>query len=187
MNLLAAGYSKALTPAGVLLLVAILGGLEAGLGAGGSALLAVGIVGVPGFSYKKFPLLARTFGLPQQWRNNVVIALLLLAAGACALFNVPAPVPATVAGLAVGNAALAAARFRLNASAHVSVLTFGVLWVTAVFGSPFAILLILVPMMMLSRTALREHSWRECAAGAVIGILASGCFVAASGGVALFA
>lgn len=182
-----AAFSRILTPAGVLLVVVLLAGVEAGLGAAGTGVLVVGAVVLPGFSHKRFPLIAKPLGLPHSWRNRVVFALTLLAAGACLLLNVPAPVPQTVAGLAVGNAALAVSRRWLNASAHVSVLTFGVLWVTAVFGFPFATLLLLVPVMMLSRTALREHTWLECAAGAAIGILAGGCFAAASGGVALFA
>jgi membrane-associated phospholipid phosphatase len=82
-----------------------------------------------------------------------------------------------VLGLVAGNGLLALARRWMNASAHVSVTTFAVLWVTDVVGTVFIWLLVLSPMMMLSRTALREHTWREAVAGALLGIVTYCCFV----------
>jgi len=158
----------------------VLAGIQAGLGVPGVAVLAVGIIVVPGLVYTKFPQLAGKLGVPATWRTRVVTVLMVAGAAACALLNVPAPVPATVVGLAAGNAGLALARRRLDASGHVSVLTFAVLWGTAVFGPGFAWLLVLTPMMLVSRTALREHTWGEAWAGALVGITTFGCFAGAS-------
>lgn len=177
---LAASFSKMFTPALVLLVVIVLAGIKAGLGVFGVAVLAVGIIVIPGFTYKKFPLIAGKLGLPANWRTKVVTILTVVGAFACALLNVPAPVPATVVGLVAGNAGLALARRRMNASAHVSVITFAVLWGTAVFGPAFVWLLVLSPIMLVSRTALREHTWGEALAGALIGIVTFGCFVGAN-------
>jgi hypothetical protein len=177
---LAASFSKAFTPAGVLLLVTILAGIKAGLGILGVIALAVGIVVIPGLTYKKFPLLAEKLGLPSNLRTKTVTALTLAGLVACSLLNIPSPVPATVVGLVVGNAGLALARRWLNASAHVSVLTFAVLWVIEVFGQSFAWLLVLSPMMLFSRTALREHTWGEALVGALIGLVTFGCFAGAN-------
>jgi hypothetical protein len=177
---LAASFSKIFTPAGVLLVVIVLAGIKAGLGVLGVAVLAVSIIVIPGFTYKKFPLIAGKLGLPANWRTKVVTILTVVGAVACALLNVPAPVPATVIGLVAGNAGLALARRWMNASAHVSVITFAVLWGTAVFGPAFVWLLVLSPMMLVSRTALREHTWGEALVGALIGIVTFGCFVGAN-------
>ncbi|EMY36063.1 hypothetical protein D477_001004 [Arthrobacter crystallopoietes BAB-32] len=68
----------------------------------------------------------------------------------------------------------------MNASAHVSVITFAALWGTAVFGPALGWLLVLSPMMMVSRTALKEHTWGEALTGALIGIVTFGCFVGAT-------
>ncbi|MBO1269507.1 hypothetical protein [Arthrobacter cavernae] len=177
---LAASFSKIFTPAGVLLVVVVLAGVRAGLGILGVTALALGVIVVPGLAYKKFSLLAGPFGMPATWRTRVVTILTVVGALACALLNVPAPVPATVVALVAGNAGLALARRWMNASAHVSVLTFAVLWGTAVFGPAAAWLLVLSPMMLISRTALREHTWGEAVVGAFIGMVSFGCFVGAN-------
>jgi len=174
---LAANFSRIFTPAGVLFVVIVLSGITAGLGLLGVALLAVGIIVIPGLTYKKFPLIAGKLGLPASWRTTIVTALTLAGAAACVLLNVPAPIPATVLGLVAGNAGLALARRWMNASAHVSVITFAVLWAIDIFGPAFAWLLVLSPMMLMSRTALKEHTWGEALAGALIGIATYGCFV----------
>jgi hypothetical protein len=180
MILLMATYSKLFAPAFVLLAVVLLGGLEARLGVIGSMILAAGIVGLPGVTYKKFPLFAGALGLQLEWRTKVVVVQTLIGAAACVLLDVQARVTATVVGLAAGNAALAITRFKLNASAHVSVLTFAVLWGTAVFGLLWAYLLVLIPIMLVSRKTLREHSWGEGLAGLLVGGAAFVCFVVAN-------
>lgn len=174
---LAVSFSKLLLPAGVLLVVIVLAGAKAGLGIGGTAVLAFAVVVVPGLAYKRFDLIAVKLRLPKSRRTTVVTALTVAAALACVVLNVPTPVPATVLGLVAGNAALALARRWMNASAHVSVITFAVLWVIDVFGTAFALLLVLSPMMVLSRTALKEHTWREALAGALLGVVTYCCFV----------
>lgn len=177
---LAASFSKAFTPAVVLLLVIILAGTKAELGILGVIALAVGIVVIPGLTYKKFPLLAEKLGLPASLRTKTVTLLTVAGVVACSLLNIQSPVPATVVGLVAGNVGLALARRWLNASAHVSVLTFAVLWVIQVFGHTFTWLLVLSPMMLFSRTALREHTWGEALVGALIGLVTFGCFVGAN-------
>jgi hypothetical protein len=177
---LAASFSKAFAPAVVLLVVIVLAGVNAGLGPLGVVALALGIIVIPGFTYKKYSLISARLGLPATWRTRVVTILTVVGVVSCALLHVPAPVPATVVGLVAGNAGLALARRWLNASAHVSVITFAVLWGTAVFGPSLGWLLVLSPMMMVSRTALKEHTWGEALAGALIGIVTFGCFVGAT-------
>jgi hypothetical protein len=180
LPILAANFSKAFSPAGVLLLVVLLAGAKAGLGIVGVSVLAAGIIVIPGLAYKKFPLLTGKLGLSVDLRTTVVTSLTVAGVVACFLFNLPAPVPATVIGFAAGNAGLALARRWMNASAHVSVLTFAVLWVIQVFGPAFAWLLVLSPMMLFSRTALREHTWGEALVGALIGLVTFGCFAGAN-------
>lgn len=177
---LAASFSNMFTPAVVLLVVVVLAGIKAGLGFLGVVILAVGIIVIPGFAYKNFVLIAGKLRLPATWRTKVVTILTVVGAFACALLNVPAPVLATVVGLVSGNAGLALARRWMNASAHVSVITFAVLWGTVVFDPAFVWLLVLSPMMMASRTALREHTWGEALVGALIGTVTFGCFVGAT-------
>ena len=177
---LAASFSKAFAPAVVLLVVIVLAGVNAGLGPLGVVALAVGIIVIPGFTYKKYSLVSARLGLPETWRTRVVTILTVVGVVACALLNVAAPVPATVVGLAAGNAGLALARRWMNASAHVSVITFAALWGTVVFGPALGWLLVLSPVMMVSRTALKEHTWGEALAGALIGTVTFGCFVGAT-------
>ncbi|MGC0239557.1 hypothetical protein [Arthrobacter sp. SD76] len=180
MLALAASFSKALNPPAVLLLVIVLAGVKAGLGIIGVTALALGIIAVPGIVYKKFPVLAMKLGLATSLRTKVVAALTLVGALTCLILDVPGPVPATAMGLVVGNAGLALARLRLNASAHVSVLTFAVSWSVAVFGGEFSWLLVLSPVMLVSRTVLREHTWGEALVGALIGIVTFGFFAEAN-------
>jgi hypothetical protein len=180
LPVLAASFSRAFTPSATLLLVIILAGAKAGLGIVAISILAIGVVVIPGLIYKKFSLVAETLGLSSNLRTPIVTFLTLTGVIVCSLMNVPSPVPATVTGLVVGNAVLAFARRWMNASAHVSVLTFAVLWVVQVFGSGFSWLLVLSPMMVLSRTALREHTWGEALIGAIIGLATYGCFVGAN-------
>lgn len=180
LHALAASFSKAFTPAGVLLLVVVLAGIHAGLGAIGVVVLALGIIVIPGVAYKKFPALAMKLGLATRIRTKVVASLTLAGALACLVLDVPEPVPATAMALVVGNAGLALARLQLNASAHVSVLTFAVFWTITVFGTQFSWLLVLSPMMLVSRTVLREHTWGEALVGALIGIVTFGFFAEAN-------
>ncbi|WP_264797184.1 hypothetical protein [Arthrobacter mangrovi] len=161
-------------------MVIVLAGVKAGLGPLGVLALAVGTIVIPGFTYKKYALISTLLGLPGTWRTRVVTILTVVGVVACALLNVPAPVPATVIGLVAGNAGLALARRWMNASAHVSVIIFAALWGTAVFGPALGWLLVLSPMMMASRTALKEHTWGEALAGALIGTVTFGCFVGAT-------
>ncbi|KUM36408.1 hypothetical protein AR689_21030 [Arthrobacter sp. EpRS71] len=176
----ATSFSKIFTPAPVLLVVVILAGIKGGIGILGVLILAVGIVAIPGLAYKRFASLAQILGWPTNLRTKIVALLTIAGAVACILLDAPQPIPATVIGLVAGNACLDLARRRLNASAHVSVLTFSVLWATDVFGPPFAWLLVLSPMMLFSRTALREHTWGEALVGALIGLVTFGCFAGAN-------
>lgn len=180
LSALAASFSKAFKPAGVLLLVIILAGAIAGLGIAGVTALAVGVVVIPGVTYKKFSLVAQRLGLPANSRTTVVSALTVAGAVICAVLDLPAPVPATVLALVTGNAGLALTRRWMNASAHVSVLTFAVLWMIQIFGPAFAWLLVLSPMMLFSRTVLREHTWGEALIGAIIGLITFGFFAGAN-------
>lgn len=172
---LASSYSKVFTPALVIAVVVVLAGIKAGLGRPGIVLLLVGIAVVPGLIYKRSKGLFRRRGLPDHWRTNLVVALIFVASVVCYLIPVAAPVPATVAALFVGNAGLVFFRRWLNVSAHVSVITFSVMWVFANYGLAWAWLLVLSPLMLFSRVSIREHTWREALWGALLG-LATFCF-----------
>lgn len=166
-------------PALVLVIVVLLAGLKAGLGPVGVLLLLLGIIVVPALIYKRSKGLFRRRGLGDHWRTNLVTTLTFLGAVICYLIPVPAPVPATVAALFLANAALVFFRRWLNVSAHVSVLTFAVLWIIAIYGSSLAWLLILSPLMLISRVFLREHSWREALWGALLGLATFCCYLVA--------
>ncbi|MFZ3417130.1 hypothetical protein [Arthrobacter sp. 3Tela_A] len=176
---LAASFSRILPPALVLSVLVFLAGLEAGLGWAGAGLLLGGIIGVPGLLYKlaKRPFSRR--GLPDKLRIQLLAVLTFAGAVACFLLPLGPPVPLTVAALFVGNAGLVFFRRWLNVSAHVSVITFGTLWVVAVFGGAWAWLLILSPVMMFSRVTLSEHSWPEALSGALLGLATFCCFLMA--------
>ncbi|MCQ2001489.1 hypothetical protein [Arthrobacter zhaoxinii] len=174
----ASWYSKILPPALVLAVLIIAAGIEAGLGPVGVALLLAGVVVVPGAVYKGTKGLFRRRGIPDSRRTTLVAVLMLAAAVVCFLVPVAAPVPATVTGLLLGNVGLVFFRRWLNVSAHVSVLTFGVLWVIATYGAGWAWLLILSPLMVFSRVSLGEHSLREALSGAALGLATFCCFLA---------
>ncbi|MBT2521490.1 hypothetical protein [Arthrobacter sp. ISL-28] len=104
---------------------------------------------------------------------------LLFVSGTAAvvLLQVPYPVFATLASLTLGNLLLSIARLWLNASAHVSVLTFGVLWWIPVFGPGFLWLLLLPPLMVFSRTSLGQHTSAQALVGAATGVTTFGVFL----------
>ncbi|GAA1917330.1 hypothetical protein GCM10009688_23010 [Arthrobacter gandavensis] len=176
---LAASLSRVLPPALVLAVLVLLAGLEAGLGLVGAGVLLAGIIGVPGLLYKlaKRPFQRR--GFPDRLRIQLLAVLTFAGAVACFLLPLGSPVPLTVGALFLGNAGLVFFRRWLNVSAHVSVITFGALWVMAVFGGAWAWLLILSPLMMFSRVSLREHTWPEALFGALLGTATFCCFLLA--------
>ncbi len=154
-------------------------GLDAGLGVMGAGVLLAGIIGVPGLLYKlaKKPFQRR--GLPDRLRVQLLAVATFAGAVVCFLLPLGSPVPLTVAALFVGNIGLVFFRRWLNVSAHVSVITFGALWVVAIFGGAWAWLLILSPLMMFSRVSLREHTWPEALSGALLGTATFCCFLIA--------
>ncbi|MBF4993249.1 hypothetical protein ITX31_03865 [Arthrobacter gandavensis] len=176
---LAANLSRVLPPALVLAVLVLLAGLEAGLGIFGAGVLLAAIIGVPGLLYKLVKQPFRRRGLPDGLRVQLLGAATFAGTVACFLLGLDSPVPLTVAALFVGNVGLVFFRRWLNVSAHVSVLTFGALWVVAVFGGAWAWLLILSPLMMFSRVSLREHTWPEAFSGAALGTATFCCFLIA--------
>lgn len=177
---LASSYSRLLQPALLLAVLVILAGLKAGMSLMGVAAILAGIVGVPALLYKASKGLFRRWGLPDRARIKLLAVLTLASTIACFVLPLPAPVPLTVAAMFLGNASLAIFRRWLNVSAHVSVVTFTALWVTAMFGGVWAWLLISSPLMMVSRVQLREHTWPEALSGAALGVATFCCFLAAT-------
>lgn len=175
-------FSRLLTPALVLVVLLVLAGLSAGLGPLGIAALVAGVGVVPGVIYKGTKPFFRSRGLADHWRTDLVSVLMLLGAVICYLVPVPEPVPSTVTALVFGNAGLAFFRRWLNVSAHVSVLTFGVLWMISVHGLAWAWLLILLPLMLFSRVDLREHTLREALTGTAWGVCTFLCWLVHIGG-----
>ena len=175
----ATSCSKILPPALVLTILVLLAGIKAGLGPGGVILLVACIVGIPGVIYKGTKPVFRRRGLPDSWRTNIVAVLMLLGTAVCWAVPLKAPIPLTVAALLLGNVGLVFFRRWLDVSAHVSVMTFAVLWITALFGGAWAWLLILSPLMMFSRVVLREHTRREALSGAALGVATFCCFLVA--------
>lgn len=159
-----------LAPAVVLAVVLVLAGMSAGLAPAGTLILLVGIGVIPGVVFKGTKGFFRSRGLADHWRTDLVTLLMLIGTVICYVIPVPDPVPSTAAALLIGNAGLAFFRRWLNVSAHVSVLTFGVLWTLAVFGSGFAWLLLLLPLMCFTRVSLREHTHAEVLAGTAWGL-----------------
>ena len=174
----ASWYSKILPPALVLAALVVAAGIEAGLGPVGVPVLLVCIVGVPGLIYKGTKKFFRRRGIPDSRRTALVAALMLAGAVVCFMLPVPSPVPATVLGLLIGNVGLVFFRRWLDVSAHVSVITFAILWVMATYGMGWAWLLILSPLMIFSRVSLGEHTWREALSGAALGLATFCCFLA---------
>lgn len=172
-------FSKLLPPALILTAVVLAAGIKAGLGPVGVVLLFVGIVGVPGAIYKGTKSAFRRRGLPDRWRTNLVAVLMLAGTVVCYLIPLDSPVPVTVGALFLGNAGLVFFRRWLDVSAHVSVITFAVLWAVAIFGEAWVWLLILSPLMMFSRVSLHEHTRREALSGAALGVATFCCFLVA--------
>ena len=177
--LLAASCSTILPPALVLTVLVLLAGIKAGLGPVGVILLVAGIVGIPGAIYKGTKPVFRRRGLPDSWRTNIVAVLMLVGTVICWVIPLEAPIPLTVAALFLGNAGLVFFRRWLDVSAHVSVITFAVLWITAMYGGAWAWLLVLSPLMMFSRVVLREHTRREALSGAALGVSTFCCYLVA--------
>ncbi|MCC9205172.1 hypothetical protein [Arthrobacter sp. zg-Y769] len=171
-------FSRILPPVLVLAVLVVAAGIEAGLGPVGVLLLLAGVVVVPGAIYKGTKGLFRRRGIPDSRRAALVAALMLAGVIVCFLLPVPSPVPATVTALLFGNVGLVFFRRWLNVSAHVSVLTFGVLWIIATYGANWAWLLILLPLMILSRVSLGEHTRREALSGAALGLATFAFFLA---------
>lgn len=170
----AMAISKVLNPLLILLVILLLAGVEAELNLIEITCLLAGVAVLPGLVYKGSKPLLRTYKIPDYWRLITVTMLMLLATVACFLIPVPQPVPATVLGLFFGNIALAVSRKWFNVSAHVSVLTYGVLWGVYVYGTSAIILLILSPLMIFSRVKLDEHSLPEALLGAAMGLATFG-------------
>lgn len=171
-------YSKVLAPAVVLAALLVLTGIHAGLGLIGVSLLLLGVGVVPGIIHKVAKPAFRRRGLADYRRTDLVAALMFLGSVVCFLIPAPAPVPGTVAALFIGNAGLTLFRRWSNVSAHVSVLTFGVLWVVAVHGTPWLPLLLLLPVMIISRLNLREHTLLESLSGSAWGFCTFGLWLA---------
>ena len=177
----ASAVSRMLPPSLVLAIVVLLSGIKAELGVLGVAALLAGVVVIPVVLYKGSKGFVRRRGLPDRWRVQLLAVLTFTSAVACFLIPVAEPVPLTVAALFAGNAGLVFFRRWLNVSAHVSVLTFAVLWMTAMFGTAWAWLLILTPLMIFSRVSLHQHTLREALAGAALGLATFACFLNATG------
>lgn len=178
--LLARSYSKILPPGPILVLLVILAGFASGMGIGGAAVLVTCVIVIPGLLYKWSKLPFRRLGLPDYLRVRLLAIFTFLAAVICFLLPLGALVPVTLTALFVGNTALGFFRRHLNLSGHVSVLTFAVLWVMSVYGIGWAWLLVLSPLMLVSRVSLREHTWREALAGAFLGMATYGFFLLAT-------
>lgn len=173
------GYlSLVLPPALVLVVVLVLAGIHAGLGAVDIVALVMGLGVIPGLIHKGSKGFFRRRGIADHWRTDLVSVLMLAGTVVCYLVPAGEPVPSTAAALVAGNAGLAFFRRWLNVSAHVSVLTFGVLWVIALYGNAWSWLLLLLPVMLFSRVSLREHSWREALSGAAWGLGTFCCWLA---------
>lgn len=164
--------SKAFPPALVLAGIVSFAGFHAGLNIIWTGLLVLVGVITPGLVYKKSaPIFAR-FEWPDRYRIFVTAGVSLGVGASTAMMDLPQPVPATMCALFVGNIGLAFARRWLNASAHVSVISFGALWILSNFGPLWIGVLILSPLMMISRVALKQHTANEAFAGLNIGLAA---------------
>ena len=150
----------------------------------------VGVAGatcaVPGLVYKRFRWIAMRFGIPLKFKIPVVTALIIAGTVGVALLGLSGPLFTTLASLLLGNILLSVARLFLNASAHLSVLTFGVLWWMAAFGPGFTWLLLLPPLMAYSRISLGQHTPAQVTVGAMVGIATFGCFFGLSSSTGIF-
>lgn len=132
--------------------------------------LIIGFGVLPGVIYKGTKGLFRRIGLEDRWRPRLVTALLFMGTVLCYLIPLADPVPAVLGAMFLGNLGLTFFRRWLNVSAHVFVLTFAVLWVIAVYGPAWMPLLLLLPVMAISRLSLREHTLLETLCGAGWGV-----------------
>jgi hypothetical protein len=180
LSLLAPSFSRLLPPAAVLLVIIVAAAAKAGLSALGIAAIALGTIVLPGIVYKSLPWIAGSLKIPPKFKTATVSSLIVIGTTLVVLLRVPHPVVGTLASLILGNIMLAGARVWLNASAHVSVLTFGVLWWVLEFGPAFACLLVLPPLMVYSRTSLRQHTLTQAVVGATIGVATFGAYLGIS-------
>lgn len=176
----ASSFSQALSPAVALTVVVIAAGCKGGLGLWGVIGLFVGVGILPAVTYSLTGRLFERHNLPDRWRAHLLAVLFCVAALVCMILQLSAPVTETVVALFIGNVGLLILRRWMDVSGHVSVLTFAVLWVCAVFGVGWTWLLILSPLMVLSRVQLREHSLRDAVIGALLGVATFGCFLGAT-------
>ena len=163
----------------MLVVLLVLAGLRADLAHVEIVLLLVGVIGLPGLIYRLLKEPFRRRNIPDRLRVNLLLIFTLTGSVVCFLIPLASPIPWTVAALFLGNASLVFFRRWLNVSAHVSVLTFVVLWIVAVCGYAWTWLLVLSPLMAASRVSLREHTGREALAGALLGLATFLCFVMA--------
>lgn len=163
----------------MLVVLLVLAGLKADLAHVEIFLLLVGVIGLPGLIYRLLKEPFRRRNIPDRLRVNLLLIFTLTGSVVCFLIPLASPVPWTVAALFLGNASLVFFRRWLNVSAHVSVLTFVVLWIVAVCGYAWTWLLVLSPLMAASRVSLREHTGWEALAGALLGLATFLCFVMA--------
>ena len=146
----------------------------------GVLVLFAGVIGVPGLIYKFSKAFLRRRGLPDELRVRALAVLTLVGTVVCFLLSLPHPVPLTVAAILLGNVSLVLLRHWLNVSAHVSVLTFAVLWFVLMYGQAWLWLLVLSPVMLWSRVSLGEHTREEALAGAALGLATFCCFLGAT-------
>jgi hypothetical protein len=169
--------SRLLPPALVLAVVVLLSGIRSDLGLLGALALTVGVVVVPGLIYLAVKPIFLKYNIPTERRVVLVAVLMVIATAICFAIPLPALVSHTVAGLLLGNVALLVLRRWLNVSAHVSVVTYALVWFMSVYGIGWWPLLLLSPMMLFSRVHLKEHTWTEALAGAGLGLATFYCFV----------
>lgn len=165
-------------PALVLVVLLLLAGIRAGMAPVGIIALVIGFGVLPGVIYKGTKGIFRRLGLSDRWRPNLVTALMFAGTVLCYLAPLQEPVPSTVGALFAGNLGLTFFRRWLNVSAHVSVLTFGVLWVITLYGPALSPLLLLLPVMIISRVTTRDHTLRETCVGSAWGLGTFGIWLA---------
>lgn len=170
-------FSTVFSPALVLVVLVALSGIRAQLGFAAVLFLVVGVTVIPGVVYKTSKPLLAALNLSDHFRTSLVAALTLSATVVCYAIPVADPVPATVAALFFGNTALALARLKTNISAHVSVLTFALLWFVSHYGSKLWLILILSSLMTHARVRLGEHTVPEAMLGALLGVVTFCCFL----------
>lgn len=136
---------------------------------------------VPGAYYKLLPRFRNEQGSPT--RRLIAITVWNAALMAClVVLRMPANFIASLGGLTAGTALLAVGRRHINASAHVAVLTLGICWWIVSFGTSYAWLLVLSPLMMLSRIKIGAHSASETIIGFIVGLASFGAFLGISAG-----